>query len=325
MKKIFCIALSIVLSSLIFSQQLPETFFGIWEGKDRYVFFDNYTENQIPELVVCLKQVFGWHIDRTAEPDSYGEREQRVRNMGTTRKSEHVWLSVNKELCLNGEELTLKYSNHQINYVPAYILDGNMYLDFYIRSQEDPNFYIGHAVSKGLMMSEQSIPENIACYYIIENRIYNIRYWKTDIELEEEDFSKKASFTYGDDSFFIPSYISSQEFNYSCVTGRSKRVRNSQKAVGFNETEYIWNEDKSVMIFDKEPYLVQLADKNTFEDLMEIIRENNKRRYPLPKPPLPIDESYWEWELVFDIESPEGFYKEFSRRMIDFGTRRQKN
>ena len=68
---------------------LPEKLTGIWEAKDRYVFFEQNDKDE-SELVVVLKTYYGWYLDRAAEPSDFAEKESRTRNSATTRNAEHI-------------------------------------------------------------------------------------------------------------------------------------------------------------------------------------------------------------------------------------------
>ena len=74
MKKGFLVVLLLALICPVFSQKIPEILQGIWEGKDRFVYFDNASDDENPELVIILKEYYGWYYDRAAEPVDYAEK-----------------------------------------------------------------------------------------------------------------------------------------------------------------------------------------------------------------------------------------------------------
>ena len=80
MRKGFLVTLALFLIFPVFSQNLPESLAGIWEGKDRFVFFEQFPADENPELVVLFKEYYGWYIDRVAEPEKYSQAEPRIRN-----------------------------------------------------------------------------------------------------------------------------------------------------------------------------------------------------------------------------------------------------
>ena len=83
MKKGFSVFLALFFLFPVFSEVIPEPLLGIWEGKDRFVFFEQQPENENPKLVIILKEYYGWYFDRAAEPEAYNAKETRVRNAAT--------------------------------------------------------------------------------------------------------------------------------------------------------------------------------------------------------------------------------------------------
>lgn len=320
MKKLITI-LSILLTFThisLFAVEIPEQLYGIWEGKDRIVFFEKDENTKEPQIVIILKEYYGWYYDRAAEPKTYSEKEVRIRNTGTTRNAEQIYISQMNEKFSNEETLTgsiiLKYSNYQENEIPFCFFENKLYLNYMENSVENPLFYKGISPSKGFLISEQNIAENISGFIIDGNKLYDIRYWKSDM-----DFSKEtAVFQYKDDIYDVPKHIFSAGTNYSCVSGRSKKIRNTVKPFVFNEDEYLFNSDKSVLILDKEPYLVKLADKNTFADLMQMVKSANSRRKPDPKPLFPPHNLDWHWDLIDLLEKGNVQIQEVRERQKAF-------
>ena len=81
--------------------------------------------------------------------------------------------------------------------------------------------------------------------------------------------------------------------------------------------------DSPFLILDKEPYLVRLADKKTFDDLIKIVKEANSRRKPEPAalfllhyPPLD-----WHWDLIDALEKNNPYIQALRQRQKDFGLR----
>lgn len=284
----------------VFSLKLPDLLNGVWDGKDRYVFFE--TDEKTDEIVICLKEYYGWWIDRTAEPEKYKKNPERKINSGTTKDAVQLNISVNKILLQTEDvfccELKIQYSSSQINYIPICIYEDNLYLNFYIQSKDKPNVYVGNAVSKGLLVSEQIIPENIGCLYVLNNEIYDVRYWKSDMDYSS-DF---AVYNQNDISFEVPKHIFSANQNYSCVNGRSKKIRNPQSSIVFKDEKLKFSADKSVLIFDENPYLTKLSDRNTYEELMDLINQNNSRRKPEPAALFPHRSISWYLEVIDEIE-----------------------
>ena len=298
-KKLIILFFALMISTFLFSETLPSKLLGIWEAKDRYVFFEQNDEEQ-PELVVVLKTYYGWYLNRAAEPAEYNEKEPRVRNTANARNAEHIYIqNINVKETSNSlyGSLDLSFSRWQKNTVPFFILDNQMYLSYFekdISEMETPEiqenmatedspeiqatspawtFYRGIAPSQGFMISQQSLPENITGYIIDGDKLYDVRYWRTDMDYSTD----YITFTYKDDSYQIPKHLRSCETNYSCVSGRSKKVRNTVKPFEYKAENFIFNDDASVFTKNEEPYLKQLADNDTFEELIKISANISRR------------------------------------------------
>lgn len=335
MKKAFFLFLFFLFSNFIFSQEnaikyLPEELIGLWEGKDRLIFFEERENFQNPELFVVLKDFYGWYYDRAAESDEYSKKAKKLRNDATPKKAEEIPYSVTKDDNYNVFYFKINYSKHENYEIPMVLINDNFFLNFCTRDlnfndleqlekakQNYEGFYRGNIVTKGIMISNQFIPENIFCFYIIEDRIYNIRYWKTDMDYSSE----YANFSYEQDSFDIPKHIQSGGQLYSCVTGRSKKVRNPQAPEKFNPNDYIFNDEKSVLVLDKNIYLTKMADKKTFEDLIEIVNTANSKKHPVKTQIFPDSNLDFHWDLIDVLEKDNKLIQEVRNRQNLFGLR----
>ena len=344
MKKSFLISL-IILFQLFFSfaESIPNKLLGIWEAKDRYVFFEQNDQEQ-PELVVVLKTYYGWYLNRAAEPADYNEKEARVRNTANARNAEHIYIqNINTKETENSlyGSLDLYFSRWQKNTVPFLIIDDKLYLSYFEkdrREQETPEiqestateeslevqatspewtFYRGVAPSQGFMISQQSLSENITGYIIDGNKLYDVRYWRTDMDYSTD----YITFTYNEDSYQIPKHLQNCGTNYSCVSGRSKKVRNTVKPFEYKAENFIFNDDASVFTKNEEPYLKQLADRETFEELIKIIKEANFRRKPDPPALFPESDLDWHWDLIDQLESGNLIIQQVRERQRAFGPR----
>ena len=337
MKKAFFICLLFLEVFYSFAEALPTKLLGIWEAKDRYVFFEQNDEEE-PEIVVVLKTYYGWYLNRAAEPADYNEKEPRVRNTANARNAEHIYIqNINTKETSNSlyGSLDLAYSTWQKNSIPFFILDNQLYLSYFekdIREEEiqervesselqEPlpawNFYRGVAPSQGFMISQQYLPENITGYIIDGNKLYDVRYWRTDMDYSTD----YITFTYKDDTYQIPKHLRSCETNYSCVSGRSKKVRNTVKPFEYKAENYIFNDDASVFTKNEEPYLNQLADRDTFEELIKIIKEANSRRKPDPPALFPESDLDWHWDMIDLLEKDNKIIQAVRERQKAFGPR----
>ena len=327
-KKVFLVVSCFFVASQLFSESIPDSLLGIWEAKDRYVFFEQNNEED-PELVIVLKTYYGWYLDRAAEPASYEETESRTRNTATTRKPESIKLQkINTKTTQNSlyGSMNLVYSRSQFNTIPFFVLNDNMYLSYFEKDEPEDsvysqnanwNFYRGIAPSKGFQVSPQTVPSNISGYIIDGTKLYDVRYWQSYM-----DYSKEyINFTYNEDSYMIPKHISSSNANYSCVTGQSKKVRNPVKPFEYKAENYLFNDDGSVFTKNEEPYMKHLVDKENFADLIAIVKEANARRKPDADPLFPESNLDWHWDLIDLLEKDNKLIQEVRERQKKFGLR----
>lgn len=334
-----------------FSQMIPDDLFGIWESKDRYIFIEkNDTEND-NQIVIYLKTYYGWYVDRTVEPKEYNEKVKRNRNNSTPKNAEQVYFEIKpinqtKDFAVSDDsvafEIHLIYSKNEIQKIPVVIINQNIYLDFYIQDSDDKSFYRGNAVSHGIKVSSWKIPENISCLYFFNDNFFDIRYWLTDMDYEKS----QVSLDFDNQTFFVDKHIFSSGNNYSCVTGRSKKIRNVQPPfiiqknqnyeqfkpyIYYNyiieendkklEKKLFFNNDKSVIVLDNEPYLTKLADKNDFESLMQIVKSSNSRRKPPANSLFDENDLDWHWDLIDYIEKDDKMIQKVRQRQKEFGPR----
>ncbi|BDC93224.1 hypothetical protein [Treponema bryantii] len=335
-KKLFSILSFSLIITYLFAETLPTKLLGIWESKDRYVFFEQNDEDE-PQLVVVLKEYYGWYYDRAAEPASYNEKESRTRNIPTPRNAEHIYIqnidTKETENSLYGA-LDLKYSNWQKNTIPFFMLEDSIYLKYFVLDEREVSeengslmtsenqnasykFYRGIAPSKGFMISPQSLPKDITGLIIDGEKLYDVRYWQTDMDYSTD----YITFEYKDDSYTIPKHLRSCETNYSCVSGRSKKVRNAVKPFEYKSEDYIFNDNQKVFTKNEEPYLKRLADHSTFEDLMKLVKDANSRRKPDPPALFPENDLDWHWDLIDMLEKDNTIIQQVRARQKAFGTR----
>lgn len=306
---------------------IPDSLYGIWEGKDRFVFFEK-NGGEDTQIVMLLKTYYGWYYDRAVEGEDKAENESRTRNSATTKKAEKIYFDIGD--VKNGNdfcsfELGLEYSRRQKSLVPILIYDDKIYLNFYLRDEENPRVFRGHSVSRGITMYEQPLSENIGVLYLTDdgNSVYDVRYWKSDMDFE----ISSVLFKRDEIEFSVPKHVMSQNQNYSCVSGRSKKIRNPQGATSLEKRglNYRGNSafESPFLIEGAEPYLVRLADKKTFEDLMQLVKEANSRRKPDPPalfPPHdpPLD---WHWDIIDALEKNNPYIQAVRERQKAFGKR----
>ncbi|MBO4533010.1 MAG: hypothetical protein J5726_04860 [Treponema sp.] len=284
MKKGFLVVLLFALISSLPSQENLKKLNGIWEGRDRFVFFENAADDENPFLIVVLKTYYGWYYDRAAEPLNLSDVQARTPNAATHKDPEVIPYKLN-EL---GEafQITINYSKHNSDTTTFAIVDDKIYLNALtlISFDNDVYLYRGYQYSDGFLMYEQPTDQNITLLIVDGDKYYDVRYWLTDMDYDPS----YVTFKYKNDTYSVPKHLEADGTNYSCVNGRSKKVRNTMPSFLISEANIFYNEDKTVMIKDTEPYLTKLTDKQTIEDLMQIINEANARRKPDPEPIFPV-------------------------------------
>ena len=302
MKKGFLVVLLFALISSLPSQENLKKLNGIWEGGDRFVFFENASDDENPFFIIILKTYYGWYYDRAAEPADISNVQARTPNAATHKDPEIIPYKLNE--LGDAFQITTNYSKHNSNTTTFVIIEDKIYLnpltlivggpsrasgttDSSLGGAErrsNPQLYRGYQHSDGFLMYEQPTDQNITLLIVDEEKFYDVRYWYTDMDYD----SSYVTFTYKDDTYSVPKHLMADGSNYSCVNGRSKKVRNTMPAFSLADSNIIYNQDKTVMIKDSKPYLTKLTDKQTIEDLMQIINEANARRKPDPEPIFPV-------------------------------------
>ena len=286
MKKGFLIVLFLALICPVFSQAIPESLQGIWEGKDRFVFFESAADDENPEFVIILKEYYGWYYDRAAEPLDYSKVEARSPNAATHKEPEVIPFTIKSlENITDAFQLSITYSKHYSNTTSFAIIDDKVFINMYTKYDiNDESLWRGWQYSDGFIMNSQPMDENISLLIMLDDKFYDVRYWQTDMDYE----TSTVTFKYKDDIFAVPKHLFAEGTNYSCVNGRSKKVRNTQKAFSLENNDILYNKDKTVLVLNGQPYLTKLKDKKTIQDLMQIIKEANARRKPDPEPIFPV-------------------------------------
>ena len=292
MKKGFLVVLLIALISPVFSQKIPQSLEGIWEGKDRFLYFENAADDENPEFVIILKEYYGWYYDRAAEPVDYAEKEARTRNAATHKDPEVIPFEIKAlENTTDAYQISITYSKHHSNTTSFAIIDDKIYINMYTKvnlddenKEQETQLWRGWQHSDGFVMNSQPVDENISLLIMLDDKFYDVRYWQTDMDYEDS----LVTFKYQNDVFYVPKHLFAEGTNYSSVNGRSKKVRNTQPAFNSENQDILYNDDKTVLVLNGQPYLKKVTDKETFEDLMQIIKEANARRKPDPEPIFPV-------------------------------------
>jgi hypothetical protein len=319
----------LLLGSYLIAQEnpFPAKLEGLWEGKDRYVFFET-RDYEKTQMVIILKEYYGWYLDRAVEPDEYAKIEERRRNIATVKKSEHVNISY-EEICADESDfawnIILDYSKNDHSFIPLALIDNKIYLEYYLKKNEKINqdeisskngFWMGSQVSEGITISKQNVPDEIKSYYVDSDKIFSIRYWLANIDYQDEI----VSFKYDGESYSILKNINSLNSIYTCIKGRGKKLRNLDIPKAFNEEKYVFSKNNKIMAVN-EPYLLLVANKNELSDVITLINEHNSLRKPSPPSLFPDSNVDWHWDLINELEKDNLIIQEVRKRQNQFGPR----
>lgn len=253
MKKGFVFVLTLLVGTALFANDLPEILKGEWIGKDRIITFSDDQKDEDLQLVLSLRTYYGLYNDRVAEPAEYAEINPRTRNIATHKDAEHIPfeiepLVVNDMTVPNGWSLKLKYSKHDIKYVPFVIIDDEIYFNFFVQVNNHCFAQIGS--SDGIKISKIDDKENIACLIFVRDSdsektdVFDVRYWKSKMDYSDES----AFFSWNGNEYYVPKHILSGVQNYSCTSGRSNKIRNPMPPIAHNYEDFIFAYNNQVAV-----------------------------------------------------------------------------
>ena len=312
----------------MFSNDIPDQILGIWEGQDRYVFFENvetpeYTEdienseNPIQnqnKIIVVFKTYYGWYLDRFAEPIEKSKTQKRNRNNATPKNPLQIEYTCT-DLGNGVYNFEISYTKNQQQQLPAAIINNVMYFNFFQKDSKNPNLWNGNDFSKGITVSEQTQKNKLQCLYLTENQCFTIDYWLTDMPFSDSI----ATFEYKNQTYQVNKHVKSMGKVYTCAMGKGKKVRNLKEPKLFSLEDKIHTEN--VLVLQTEPNLVKLIDKNTFEHLIQIVNNQNSKRKPFPEPPFPPSNVDWHWDLIDLLEKDNQIIQQVRQRQKQFGPR----
>lgn len=312
----------------MFSNDIPDQILGIWEGQDRYVFFENVetpedtedienSENPIPnqnKIIVVFKTYYGWYLDRFAEPIEKSKTQKRDRNNTTPKNPLQIEYTCT-DLGNGVYNFEISYTKNQQQQLPAAIINNVMYFNFFQKDSKNPNLWNGNDFSKGITVSEQTQKNKLQCLYLTENQCFTIDYWLTDMPFSDSI----ATFEYKNQTYQVNKHVKSMGKVYTCAMGKGKKVRNLKEPKLFSLEDKIHTQN--VLVLQTEPNLVKLIDKNTFEHLIQIVNNQNSKRKPGPKPIFPPSNVDWHWDLIDLLEKDNQIIQQVRQRQKQFGPR----
>ena len=322
----------------------PALLEGIWTGDDRYVFFvpENTAEKAAvkpTDIALILKTYYGWFYDRAAEPEAFAFQSERFLCTATTKEAER--LTVTAEDLLNRPprydtngnalpydsgawELVVKY-NGKKRYqtrIPVAVIGNELYLDFVLRfdSEDRPassgselgGYWQGVCKRESIGLAPYPRASEIRSYYVSDDGMYVLRFWETTMPYTDD----LASFDDTGKTFSVAKHIVSSASVFTCVTGRSNRIRNIVKTpIDFGD--YKLDETGMICVYGK-PYMTKVLGKDSAPGLMQIVAEANSRRKDPPPPLFPPSDLNWHWDLIALLEKDNTLVKEVRLRQRAF-------
>lgn len=326
-----------------FSLGTPEPFAGVWERGDRYVLFDcGLEKGREPQkkepAAILLKTFYGWHLDRTAEPEEFSA--PRTLSDSTCPDAERIFIEYRPLVTGKGtagdasvwEMFVWHPRLKEASVVPAAIIGENLYLNFAVKlsaesdektgngekaqgkEADDPltGFWAQMSKADGVKVCPPVSSTDIYSTYITKDAVYTIRYWRTDMEYTNE----MAFFSDGGKTFSVVKHIQSAGKIYTCANGRSVTIRNVQKT---NDRPTVYQLDKSAQICGLgEPYLKRVQDKGSEEAVVALAAEYFKRRAPNPNPPFPPSNLDWHMDDIRRLEAGNEIVEAARKRQKEF-------
>ena len=124
------------------------------------------------------------------------------------------------------------------------------------------------------------------------------------------EYQKDALATFNDSKeiFKIKKHIQSCGKTYTCATGKRARIRNVEKFTQI-PNDFAVNSQKGIIPIGKPVYEKEENPAN-IDELIQIVKEANKKRHPLPKSPFEKHEVDWHWSLIWELEKYNPVIKE---------------
>ena len=324
--------------------RFPALLEGIWTGGDRCVFFvpEDSAENAAvkpTDIAVILKTYYGWFYDRAAEPEEWASSPERFLCTATTGTAERLTVTA-QDLLARSErydadgnlipyesgawELVIQY-NGKKRYetrIPVAVIGNDLYLDFVLRSAssdarpaaggELDGYWQGVCRRERIGIAPYPRGAKLRSYYVSGDDMYVLRFWETTMPYTEE----RASFGDAGKTFSVAKHIVSSASIFTCVTGRSARIRNTVK-VPLDFGEYRLDEAGEICAFGK-PYMTKVLGKDSAPALMQIVAEANARRKDPPPPLFPPSDLNWHWNLIALLEKDNTLVQEVRLRQRAF-------
>ncbi len=294
--------------SLEYTEKVPDLLKGIWQGNDRLILF----AGEEGEFSCVLRVFYRWYDDRAAEPPSFAQISTRSKNDATAPRGENIKIrfattSENSAGTAGAYELEVKYPGRKDPvYIPVAVINGNIYLNFYVKQQFDNGKYAlcETGAASGITISPPIIRNELLSYFVDGSNVYHIRYWESEMDFSDD----QAEFS--DDIMIhaLNKFISTAGKVFTCATGRSTRIRNIQKSGHLPEN--LICDEESLIFASGKPYLSYVPDSGTRETLLQRVKSDNSRMAPQPKPLFPPSNLDFHWKEIHELEKYNPFIKQ---------------
>lgn len=302
---------------------------------DRYVLFEQGVQDAPVDVAVILRLYDKWYDDRAAEPLSYKEAAPRTRNSATASEAEHITAQV-VPIAPAAWEINARYGKRaeESTIIPVAVIGDDLYLDFVIQAGDSP-FYQGVMSQKtistcpmpSLMEHPRPQSREIASYYATSDAVYQLRYWPIELSAAEKSNSMASFFVNGKE-YTVPAQIVSLGSVFTCVTGRSKKVRSSNiLALNADYLNGKRSEDGKVIALGA-PAMVRAgrgdgrgnnaSGASSRQELLDIVSRDNQRRCPPPAPLLPPSSADWHMDTINLLEEGNEVIRSVRDRSREF-------
>ena len=338
MRRYFSVVILIVLAAIRAFAQTPPELYGIWRGNDRCIFFGDDGN-----ISVILKEYYGWYYDRVAEPVETTKNAPRMVNGATSPEAQRI-TSRYKRLQdgVNAWELSITYGKKTASVIPVAIIDEKLYLNFLLRhsntkkrasvqsgrnnngraesGETETIYWQGVNYADSIRIHERNPVENITGWYESGNALYKLRFWLTDMEY---DSNAEAAFSDGENIFTVKKHIQSAGKTYTAAAGRGKIIRNVEKYDAFPFTARITSDENGSkqLCAIENAYLEKVQSANAKTELIQIVKEANTRKKPVPSLLFEKKELDWHWDLINELEKDNALLQKVRKRQKAFGTR----
>lgn len=338
MKKSLFLACFFSICFSVFTE-IPSSLSGIWESDDRILFI-----SESGEFSIVLKVYNGWYFDRAAESPGFEDESTRERNAASSRNPvvlnidfAPIFSNIPENKKTEDEENPSAYEmiiydkKEILQRIPVALSGNRMHLDFFLRnypqdeSEENKSggfsydslygYWEGVNKAQEIRLSGIKKDGNIFSYIVLPDGIYEIRFWKTDMEYERD---AEATLSDGEKTFTVQKHIFSAGETFTSAPGRRTQIRNFRKSDSL-PFEYSLDSSGKILLSGKADFVK--SDESSKERLLEIVKEANSRRKP-PSPPLfPESEIDFHWNLIDELEKDNKIIQEVRQRQKEFGPR----